>query len=214
MIINTDKKFIHIAIPRTATTCVNIALGNLEHPEPDEHHCTIAEVVNKNPEYKDFYKFTFVRNPFDKLVSTYYEFKKNRKKRYSGKITHENLLLSEFDVSSCDVENFQNFCRNLKESPWVDDLFFKPQFEYININGEDVMNYIGRFENLNDDWSKVKESIGMPEVNLEQGIENEPRGFFRGSHHPPYPEMYTSTEIKIVEDLYHKDLEYFNYSFS
>ena len=74
MIINTDKKFIHIAIPRTATTCVNIALGNLEHPEPDEHHCTIAEAIKKNPEYKDFYKFTFVRNPFDKLVSTYYEF--------------------------------------------------------------------------------------------------------------------------------------------
>ena len=57
MIINTDKKFIHIAIPRTATTCVNIALGNLEHPEPDEHHCTIAEAIKKNPEYKDFYKF-------------------------------------------------------------------------------------------------------------------------------------------------------------
>jgi len=214
MIINTNKKFLHIAIPRTATTCLNIALGNLHHPEPKKHHCTLEEALSCHPEAINFYKFTFVRNPFDRLVSTYFEFRKNRGRKYSGEITYTKDLLSEFDISSSDKENFKNFCRNLNTSSWRKDLFFKPQFDYINISGENKMDYIGKFENLDKDWGYIRSKIDMQEVSLQKNVPREPRGFFRGSEHPPYQEMYSSKEIKVVEELYSKDLEYFNYSFS
>lgn len=213
MIINTNNNFIHIAIPRTATTCLNVALGNLTHPEPVEHHCSIGEVLNKYPNAKTFYKFTFTRNPFDKLVSTYFEFRKNRKTKYSREISYEKELLSEFDLSNSDTENFRNFCRNFGDTKWRDDLFFKPQFDFINIQGQNVMDYIGRFENLDADWKKIRKEINLESVDLQKSVPHEPRGFIRGSHHPPYQEMYTETEKKIVQKIYKKDLEYFNYSF-
>lgn len=212
MTINTDKKFIQIAIPRTASTCISDALKTRNHPEPFEHHCTIEEALDKHPEAKDFYKFTFVRNPFDKLVSIYYEFRKNRKCQYSGEKFMDRELLSEFDVSASDTENFRNFCGNLQASSWAEDLFFKPQLEYISINGVDVMDYIGRFENLGEGWSHIRAEIGMADVSLNVSPQ-EPRGFLRGSDHPPYQEMYTEKEKEIVENLYKKDLEYLNYSF-
>jgi len=214
MIINTHKKFIHISIPRTASSCLNRALDNNVHPEPKEHHCTIKEVLQSRPELSNFYKFTFVRNPFDRLVSIYFEFRKNRGRKYSGKITHNKDLLSEFDISSSDKENFKNFCNNLKFSPWREDLFFKPQFEYINIDGENKMDYIGKFENLDTDWENIKNKINMPDTFLAKNAKGEPTGFIRGSTHPHYKEMYSPKEIKAVEELYAKDLKYFNYSFS
>ncbi len=80
------------------------------------------------------------------------------------------------------------------------------------------MNYIGRFEKKEEDWENIKHIIQAP--NLEKNLpkasdgSQEPKGLYRGSCHPPYQEMYTEAEIKVVEELYHKDLEYFNYSFS
>jgi len=218
MIISRQKSFIHVAIPRTASTCINVALGSLKHPEPPEHHATIKEIIDTYPQFEHYYKFTFIRNPFDRLVSTYFEFRKNRKRRYSGKIKYAEDLLSEFDISSCDITNFRNFCVNLKNSKWVDDLFFKPQFDYVSVNGENVMDYIGRFEKIEEDWKNIKHIIQAP--NLEKNLpkasdgSQESKGLYRGSCHPPYQEMYTLAEIKVVEELYHKDLEYFNYSFS
>lgn len=213
MIINTNNNFVHIAIPRTATTCLNVALGNLTHPEPAEHHCSIGEVLKKHPNTKAFYKFTFVRNPFDKLVSTYFEFRKNRKTKYSGKISYEKELLSEFDLSNSDTENFRNFCRNFGDTKWRDDLFFKSQFDFINVKGQNVMDYIGLFENLDEGWKKIRKEINLESIDLQKSVPQEPRGFIRGSYHPPYQELYTETEKKIVQKIYKKDLEYFNYSF-
>lgn len=238
MTININKKFIQIAIPRTASTTISDALENRTYSDPKEHHCTIKEAISKYPEAKDFYKFSFVRNPFDKLVSIYFEFRKNRKCQYSEKRVIDIELLSEFDIgvivdhfrnntmfgvedivnkaqtihSATDTENFRNFCKNLKTSTRMKDLFFKPQFDYISIDGTNVMDYIGKFENLKEDWSHIRAEIGMAEASLGDSPK-EPRGFMRGSDHPPYEEMYTEKEIEIVENLYKKDLEYFNYSF-
>ena len=76
------------------------------------------------------------------------------------------------------------------------------------------MDYIGKFENLDADWENIKNKINMPDTFLAKNVKGEPRGFIRGSTHPHYKEMYSPKEIKVVEELYAKDLKYFNYSFS
>lgn len=216
MIVNLQHKFIHISIPRTATTCVNNTLGNTTHPEPHLHHMGISEVKPLNNgipiDITDFFKFTFVRNPFDRLVSLYCEFRKNRGHKYSGQIVYDKPLLSEFDTDS-EIGSFKNFVNNLEKSPWINDLFFKPQFNYININNKNVMNFIGKFENLNEDWNKIKNKIGYPNSTLNIHHPLEPNGKLRGSHHKHYKEYYSKSEIKVVKRIYSKDLEYFNYEF-
>lgn len=212
MIIDNKNKFIHIAIPRTATTCLNFTLGNEFHPEPKFHHAKISEVLDSTENISDYFKFTFVRNPWDRLVSVYHEFKK-RGNRYSQLVTMDTPLLSEFDISEDLVLNFRNFCNNLKNSKWKTDLFFHNQYDYIVYNNENVMDFIGKYENLNDDWYKIRDKIGYSNVELLKGRESGPRGFVRESHHKPYTEYYTQKEIDAVADIYKKDIEYFNYSF-
>ena len=66
-----------------------------------------------------------------------------------------------------------------------------------------MLDFVGRFENLDADWKKVTESLGkkilLPKVNT--------------TIHKPYQEEYNATTRKIVEKIYKKDLEYFNYKF-
>jgi hypothetical protein len=212
MIINNEKKFVHIAIPRTATTCLNFTLGNESHPEPNLHHSKISEVLEANPNVSDYFKFTFVRNPWDRLVSVYHEFKK-RGNKYSQLVTMETNLLSEFDISDNNIENFRNFCKNLKNSNWIDDLFFHNQYDYITLNGNPIMDFVGRYETLNNDWYKIRDIIGYSGVELLTGRESGPKGYVRESYHEPYKNYYTQFEIDVVADIYKKDIEYFNYTF-
>lgn len=213
MVVDNQKKYVHIAIPRTATTCVNTAIGNLKHPEPKLHHAKLSEVLESNPHAIEYFKFTFVRNPWDRLVSLYHEFRKNRGRQYSEFVFFDNPLLSEYDVSDNDIDNFRNFCRNLHLSDWKNDLFFHNQYEYITYNNEVAMDFIGRFENIDSDWENVRDKIGFSGVNLRRGDGLGPRGFIRGSNHLPYKEYYTQTEIDIVAEIYKTDIEYFNYTF-
>jgi len=213
MVVDNQKKYVHIAIPRTATTCVNTAIGNLKHPAPELHHAKLSEVLEQNPHAINYYKFTFVRNPWDRLVSLYHEFRKNRGRQYSEHVFYDKDLLSEFDISDNDVENFRNFCRNLKDSDWKNDLFFHNQYEYITYNNEVAMDFVGRFESIDSDWELVRDNIGFSGVTLRKGNGLGPRGFIRGSNHLPYKDYYSQTEIDIVSDIYKTDIEYFNYTF-
>lgn len=212
MIIDNKNKFVHIAIPRTATTCLNFTLGNEKHPEPNLHHAKISEVLDKNPDVSNYFKFTFVRNPWDRLVSVYHEFKK-RGNRYSEMVTLDKPLLSEFDITNNNIENFRNFCKNLNNSHWRNDLFFHNQYDYVTKNNEDIMDFIGRYETLNDDWYKIRDKIGYGGVELLRGRESGPRGNIRESIHEPYRNYYTQVEIDIVVDIYKKDIQYFKYDF-
>lgn len=213
MFIDNLKKYVHVAIPRTATTCVNTAIGNLTHPEPIQHHATISMILNDYPNVNDYFKFTFVRNPFDRLVSIYHEFRKNRGHNYSEKIIMESPLLSEFDVSNNDIDNFRNFCLNLENSFWINDLFFKPQYEFVTVDNNLTMDFIGKFENIDEDWLAIRDRIGFSEVVLRKNVGGEPRGYIRGSYHNDYKEYYTNKEIDIVSKIYKKDLELFGYEF-
>lgn len=213
MVVDDLKKYVHVAIPRTATTCVNVAIGNLKHPEPNLHHAELSEILNLFPHSSEYFKFSFVRNPFDRLVSIYHEFRKNRGNRYSEKVILDKPLLSEFDVSNNDIDNFRNFCSNLQNSNWINDLFFKPQFNFLTIENKLSVDFIGKFENIDNDWLFVRDKIGFPNTPLQKNVGGEPRGFIRGSNHQPYQNYYTQKEIDIVSKIYKKDLDLFGYEF-
>ena len=95
----------------------------------------------------------------------------------------------------------------------VTNLFFKPQFDFISIDGKNVMDFIGKFENLNKDWNKVSNKMSMNLPPLSDYHPDEPKDKLKGSHHKHYKEYYSKSEIKVVKRIYSKDLEYFNYEF-
>ncbi len=98
--------------------------------------------------YNDFFKFAFVRNPLDRLVSAWYD-KVIRQNyfRFPSSEYHKMKKLENFIIwlEKLDIEN----C----------DEHIRAQYSLIDINNID---FIGRFENFDKDFKYVAEKINMP----------------------------------------------------
>jgi hypothetical protein len=199
MIIDDKKRFVYIAVPKTASKSMSIFLGQTYHPAPLLYHKGIRDITKERPEIRDFFTFGFTRNPFSRLVSIYNDFTKYRIYQYSELDKRDRPLLGEF-------KNFEDFAINLKDSPWHNDIFFRPQYEFVTYEDGTPISFIGKFENLNKDFAKVCDRLNIRSRNLphfNQGVCDTNK----------YRDYYSEKSKLAVEELYQKDIEMFNYSF-
>ena len=66
--VNDKLKCIFVEVPKTGSTSVRSVIGN-----PNRPHKSISEIkfmVNKE-KFESYFKFGFVRNPWDRVVSLY-----------------------------------------------------------------------------------------------------------------------------------------------
>jgi hypothetical protein len=66
------------------------------------------------------------------------------------------------------------------------------------------MDFVGRFENLGEDWLELCRKLGIPE---------EPLPLYNTSKHKHYTEYYNDELIKIVRNMYIEDVKNFGYRF-
>lgn len=201
MIVDREHKYVFISVPKTASISVQFSLGwGHDIPEPDLYHCSIADVLAKHPEAKDFFKFAFVRNPWARLVSLYFDFTKKRGNQYSAQVRHDQPLLSEF-------RDFEDLCLRLHESPWLSDVFFRSQTAQLSVDGALAMDHYGRFENLPAEFVAICGKIGIPAPPLQKWNEGV---YERDSYRRFYP---SQLAVNAVARLYADDIENFHYDF-
>lgn len=131
MRINRKHRILFFHIPRTSGKKVATALQSevLEH---DWHRIPIN--FNKLSDYKDYKKFTIVRNPIRRFFSFYYR-----------DVIRENK-----------EESFLDWFIRIKDQP-----LSKPQHQWYTINGEIVLDRIFRYEDLaKNNYNDLKEYIG------------------------------------------------------
>lgn len=196
-------KCIFIHIPKTAGTSIEFSLGmhgdlNFIGLKPylnqtenidnffggDLQHLTALELKNRIKNYSNYYKFTFVRNPWCRLVSTII---------FRGGI--ENNL--DFNISKSDFKNL------VDKINW-DKPRFRCQLDYImNNDGNLLVDFIGRFESLHKDFAHIGSTLGL-DLRLEHRMK---------TLHKHYTEYYDNETRGIVAERYEKDIEYFGYKF-
>tara|TARA_B100000579_G_C22667132_1_gene773788 strand:+ start:209 stop:796 length:588 start_codon:yes stop_codon:yes gene_type:complete len=140
-----------------------------------------------------YFKFGFVRNPYSKFVSEYNYFKKLYK-------THPDII--SFSSELCD---FKTFARNINKVDWPEHRYM--QYKFFTLKGKtpyQSMDFIGRMENLQQDFDIVCEKIGIPRQEL-------PHANLTNSKH--YTEYYDDETRELVAERYAKDIEYFGYKF-
>ena len=134
----------------------------------------------------EYFKFSFIRNPFDRLVSVY-EYSV-LKKRYS--FTQLVMLLPILSQ------------RNKTFSPSI-YCHLTPQHKFLNSDNHKV-DVIGRFENLLEDFKNIALHNNLPVKELPH--------FFK-TDRKPYPEYYNPITRKIVQFVYRRDLRLYGYRF-
>ncbi len=127
-----DYKAIFVHINKTGGSSIEQALCGSYHITTK--HYNVYDYARHTPyEFANYFKVTFVRNPWDKVVSQYF-----------FQLMHKGT-----------DKAFKDFIRKPSGRPFIN------QLDWITINGHIAVNCIGRFETLEEDFDEICQHIGI-----------------------------------------------------
>lgn len=210
--INHINKFIFLHIPKTGGMSVGQTLYNLmgvtkKYDGFGIHH----DEFNKDI-FRDYFVFTFVRNPWDRFYSQY-KFRSFFKK-HSFEFATENFE----PLFKKDLGGIPDTLNNTYETP-IDKVsnsagefihlasqveFLKGKFSQ-NVDRFPYIDFIGRFENLQNDFDYVCDKVGIPKTKLLH--------INKGFSKLTYKDIYNSNTKHIINKKFSDDISFFKYKF-
>lgn len=180
--------FVFIHIPKTGGTSIGKALGT------DGPHLTAAQLRGRlgRERWERKFKFAFVRNPWDKAVSSFHHAAFiERDSRFTALTFRDWLRLAYVERHPLYFDRPHTFAPQLH---WIAD-----------IQNNLLVDFVGRFENLRDDFRTICERIGRRATVLPH---------YHYTPHDDYRSYYTDRDAEIIASWYQLDIDYFGYVFS
>jgi hypothetical protein len=188
-----EYRCIFIHITKTAGTSVAKGLFNYL---PYHYTGIDYRVIYGRKTFSRYFKFAFVRNPWDRLYSAYRYLKSGGWNQEDERWYRENL--SNFD----DFNDFVQHWLNLKNIQ--SHIHFRPQHHFICDNKDRILvNYLAYFETLENDFNTIAQHL-----NIDSTLRHH-----NASPSNSYIKVYNDASKKIVADVYAKDITLFGYSF-
>ena len=185
---------IFVMIPKCASTSIMKSFG-LDWNHPDAHLLNDASADDYRPTLPTYFRFSTVRNPFDRFISAW---------KYCNFTKHRSLV----DVVKNLPHQIQPTC-----TPDVDCEDFAyhhlvpPQHARLfDRNKQLAVNFLMRFENLQEDFDRVCDLIGRPRSVLNH--ENHTARLPYQAYFDDGPEA-----RELVERLFRADLDAFGYHY-
>lgn len=187
--INHQYKCIFIHVIKTGGISVCKALNMKDK----QFHIPASEAKSiTKGKWNDYFTFSFIRNPWDKMVSQYF---------YNGQ---------------CYTKDFNKYI-----SRWYYGKKFVTSYSCIHSDYFDLnLDFIGRFENFQKDFDFVCKKIGRPATILPHEnsvpITSGPNGekVFPKPKEIHYSKLYNQDSIDMVAEKFSKDIKLFNYEFN
>lgn len=206
-----DKKALFIHIPRTGGSSVEVSLAippterdpsrkdtkNLFGPSTHGYlqHYTLSQLIDERllneQQRSDYVVFSFVRNPWDRLVSAYFY---------------------NFALKSKGGEKFYTFSDMLELLPNLaaERQHFFPMHRYVCLDDSLAVDFLGRYEQLEEDFQRVCSMLDLSPQKLIHCNASQLRKDFCDD----YRKLYTPAQVDLVASVYEKDIELFGYDYS
>jgi len=212
-VISHQHKCIFIHIPKTAGTSINSYFHpgvkfHFKNPDYERlfgwcpkrrlhmQHATAkqlleTELITKS-QWQDYYKFTFVRNPWDRAYSDY-------------------LFIQEFAGVKGSFKNYLNKEKEFKQILSDNSNYhflgdhLLPQTDFFDEESY-KLDFIGRFENFEEDIHFILNKLSINKKFNE--YQN------RSKRVKNYANFYKNSEVKLVSEIYTDDILKLNYAFN
>ena len=166
----------------------------VQHLTPEE---LIKDGYISEKEFNENFSFTFVRNPWDKVISSYESYFKKLYPNFDIFL----LWVKEMVDKEKDGSYFVFDDKNRRSI----NTHFKEQHKFVLIDGSMAINFLGRYENINEDFKTLCELINVKYKPLEKVNVTAKK-----KHYSTY---YNEEQMKLVGEIYKADIELFNYKF-
>ena len=183
-----SQKFIWFRVAKVGTRTILNHLKNSNIPLEVED---VSNVYYPPKLYEDYFKFAFVRNPWDRLVSCWLD-----------KVIKHNMYRFEKQEREKmrEFENFVDYVAGLDIENC--DRHLRLQSRLIDLNRID---YIGRLETFEADLNHVCKIIGVEESTITRKN--------AAAKRQPYQDYYTDAIQAKVRQIYQTDIQLFGYQF-
>jgi len=216
---NKDKNFLWIHIPKCAGSTLrqhpDLKKSSVENFTGFQYtHTPYSEI--ESHQTKNLFKFSFCRNPYDRLVSAFFCLKRDHNfKLYDS---FDDFVLHNFKNEKGNINiNFsktnRNTCSYVRRSLVDNSLhfndFFKTQSYFVkDKNGTINFDFVGKVESFEKDFATLTTMINISDVKLKPLNQNPNQDtkyikYFDGPN--------KKEKIEIVNELYHEDFVNFDY---
>jgi hypothetical protein len=206
MIISHDYKFIFIKTRKTAGSsiekCLVDKLQGTDYVfagmsyEKGLHpvNCSFTNAEHKGAtflrkeyplEWNSYFKFTVERNSWDKIVSRYYWVKAQKPKK--------------------NTNTFDSYIQNCKK-----DVRKATDFPLYTDDNKIVVDYVMRYENLDNEMKFVCDKIGL---NYNHELQTIKLKSHQRAKNKNYQDYFDNKTKDIISTIFSKEIEYFNYKF-
>ena len=200
--INHKHKFLYTHYPKCAGTSIRkYLIGNysdgidLEIEKIQYRHCsltcTIDRLINLGLDYKDYYRFSFCRNPWALCVSYYFFLK--------------GVMFKHLESIGKPQNRKTIFCRNNTFEDYISSDMCYSRFDDIyTYKGKFNINFVIRQESLQADFNVLCGNIG---------IESSDLSIINTTNHKHYTSYYSNKSKDIVAKKFKKEIDTFNYDY-
>jgi chondroitin 4-sulfotransferase 11 len=190
--ISDQYRFIFVHIRKTGGTSIEKVFEPTADATDVRHkHASLENYRKSYPRaFRRYFKFGFVRNPWDWLVS-----------RYHWSRDTQHLFDFPFAEMLRRIERREPLSA---EASWLETGALLPQWSRLAVRGAIAVDFVGRYERLQQDFDVVCDRIGHPRAGL-------PHVF--ATRHGHYTEYYDDAARAIVARVYAADIAAFDYHF-
>lgn len=194
-----ETRLIFVHVPKAAGTSVKTEF----YGGPKGGHRRIIEFAAHDPErMQAFFKFSFTRNPWDRLLSAHAYLSDGRKTTGRDRRFARDVLALHpgFEAFVLALER-PGFRRRVMAY----DHFRTQSYWLCMPRARDhAMDFLGRFERFEEDMEALRHRLGHA---------SRPAVRTLSSDHPPYRDAYSTRMRGIAGDIYARDAALFGYAF-